>query len=351
MSTLLKTSIPTQQRAWLVVKRGHPQQAVVLDEHHSVPSKLAAGEVLVKIQAAALNPIGYKLMGLLPNFIAKRPHVAEHDLAGIVVDANGSGFQNGQEVYGMIAPPLKFSSAQGTLSEYTKLPAECLLLKPEGLKPTEAAGLAYAGLTAYQALFKTLALQEGQSVFINGGSTTVGMYAIQMAKARGCVVTATGSTPKQELLKSLGVDHFIDYTKGLVFEELERNPPQPKYHAILEAVGNADWRLYTHSAAYLAPSGLYASLGPHGSYSEMARLFFEVARPRLFGGTPRKWKWHMVKFNRDDLEAFNQFVAAGEIKPRVDSVYGFEDVQKGYERIMSRRATGKVVIRVDPDAE
>lgn len=102
---------------------------------------------------------------------------------------------------------LKFKTAQGSLAEYTKVPEECLVPKPEHVKPTEAAGLGYAGLTAYQGLFKTLKLEPGQSVFINGGSTSVGMYAIQMAKAKGCTVTVTGSTKKEELLRSLGADH------------------------------------------------------------------------------------------------------------------------------------------------
>lgn len=110
-----------------------------------------------------------------------------------------------QCVMRVIAVALK--SGQGALAEYTKLPADMLIAKPDSVKTIDAAGLMLAGMTAYQALFKGLKLEPGQSLFINGGSTAIGIYAIQMAKSIGCTVTATASAPKEEFLRSLGLDN------------------------------------------------------------------------------------------------------------------------------------------------
>ncbi|KAI0818932.1 hypothetical protein BC629DRAFT_1278810 [Irpex lacteus] len=362
--------LPKKQKAWQVVRKGLPKDAVVLNEQADVPSKLAPGEVLIKVQAAAFNPVGYKLMGLLPNFIAKRPHVAEHDFAGIVVDGNGTEFQKGQEVYGLVSVDITLKTKQGSLQEYLVTPSNRVSLRPASLKPTEASGLALVGLTAYQVLFNIAKIEPGQSIFINGGSTSVGIIAIQLAKAIGCTVTAAASTPKEELLKSLGVDHFIDYKKAPVWKQLEENPPSPKFHVFVEAVGVTEPRLYTHSDKYLAPNGIFISVGPtpHGFSGVLEALHLVAAgllRPRILGGVKPKFA---LPF--DDFKKFDQYVIdgkaytifhlglsltiyrhAGKVKPVVDSVFAFEDVQKGYDRVLSQRASGKVVIKVDPTVE
>jgi NADPH:quinone reductase-like Zn-dependent oxidoreductase len=249
------TQLPLKQKAWLVVRRGAPKDAVVFSDQVDVPSKLAPGEVLIKVQAAAFNPVfvhfclatvladtvllysGYKLMGLLPNFMTKRPHVAEHDFAGIVINGNGTRFENGQEVYGQTGagnhallqvcfPELKvdiftdatvFKTGQGTLAEYLVCSSDRIVLRPPHLKPTEASGLSLVGLTAYQALFNVGKLEQGQSVFINGGGTSVGLAAIQLAKATGCVVGVSASAQKEELMRSLGVDTVRISYRNLLF--------------------------------------------------------------------------------------------------------------------------------------
>ena len=106
-----------------------------------------------------------------------------------------------------IPSALLLSSKQGALSEYTRVPAQLIRAKPAYLKITEAAGLGLAGSTAYHALFVNFKLEPGQHLFINGGSTAVGIYAIQLAKALGCTVTVSGSSKKEEFLRSLGVDN------------------------------------------------------------------------------------------------------------------------------------------------
>lgn len=102
---------------------------------------------------------------------------------------------------------LQLSSKQGAFCEYVRVPARLVLPKPAHVRTTEAAGLAMAGNTAYRALFHELELQPGQRLFINGGSTAVGMHAIQLARAIGCTVTVSASGRKEELLRSLGAEN------------------------------------------------------------------------------------------------------------------------------------------------
>lgn len=161
-------------------------------------------------------------MNLLPNWVSGRPHIAEHDFTGVIADANDTKWKNGQEVFGFldfreymrshhchgadcVHTGVQMKEHQGALAQYIRVPTVTLSLRPPSIKPTEAAGLGLAGLTAYQ-MIKAGKLEAGQSVFINGGTTAVGIFAIQMAKAIGCTVTASASTQKEEVLKKLGVD-------------------------------------------------------------------------------------------------------------------------------------------------
>ncbi|EKM55674.1 uncharacterized protein PHACADRAFT_195715 [Phanerochaete carnosa HHB-10118-sp] len=346
-----------RQKAWVVVRRGKPRVALVLDENAAVPSDLAEGEVLIKVQAAALNPVGYKLMGILPNFIAKRPHVAEHDFTGIIADANGTDLATGQAVWGFVPVGLKIGTGQGSLVQYTRVPTSHIVLRSPSLKPSEAAGLGLVGLTACEALVHIGKLEEGQSLFINGGSTAVGIVAIQLAKAIGAKVTVTGSSKREEFLRSLGVDAFVDYTKAPVYEQLERDPPTPKFHLIFDAVGDANVPLYTQSPAYLQPNGLYLAVAPWptstlGSIMNFAWLTWEVNRPLWLGGTPRQWrKLPVMTVKKEKLEELARYVDEGKVKPIVDSVFKFEDALAAYDRIMSQRALGKVVVKVDPEVD
>ena len=109
---------------------------------------------------------GYKKMGLIPNVFIKRPHVAEMDFTGAIVDANDTHFKNGDKVFGMIWSDNK---RQGSLSQYTVVRAEAVALRPNNLSVEQAAGLALVGQTVWQALFDVAHVESGQSVFVNGG--------------------------------------------------------------------------------------------------------------------------------------------------------------------------------------
>ncbi|EIW64611.1 NAD-P-binding protein [Trametes versicolor FP-101664 SS1] len=349
-----KAGFPTTQKAWRAMRRGKPADVLALVDV-PVPAKLQKGEVLVKVQAAALNPAGYKMMGILPGVVLRRAGAVEYDLAGVIVDANGSEFAEGDEVYGWITVQSNMSGGPGALTQYTRLPAGNLVLRSKNVTPTQAAGFSLAGLTAYQSLIGAAKLEAGQSVFINGGSTAVGSFAIQIAKARGARVTASASAKNEAYVRSLGADEFFDYTKAPLHEQLAAADVTPKFHVFYETVGLVDPALFTHSPAYLAPGGIFLSVGPTSTgagYAAMANFVWNVLlRPSFLGGVNRKWKFVGVKAVPEDLKAFAKLVEEGKVRPIVDSVYAFEEAKKAYERVLSQRATGKVVVKVDPSVE
>ncbi|CCM03949.1 uncharacterized protein FIBRA_06102 [Fibroporia radiculosa] len=322
-------SIPRTQRAWLVAAKGTPAQVLRMDDNVPVPT-LAKGEVLVQVRAAALNPVAYKIMGMVPGFILKRPYIPEHDLAGIVVDANGSKFKTGDEVFGFLSAPPAFRRPSGTLAQYARVPASALVCRPTNISWTEAAGIPLVAMTAYQALFKIAKLEAGQSVFVNGGSTAVGAFAIQLAKANGCTVAASASGKNEAFVRGLGADEFFDYTKGPLHETLAA-ANLPKFHVFLEAVGPQ-------------PKGF--DIG--GFWKLVWKVYLQ---PGWLGGTRRSWRIISVANNGDDLQRVAAYVSEGKIKPIVDSTFAFEDALEAYERMTSGRATGKIVIKVDPNVD
>ena len=144
-------------------------------------------------------------MRLVPNSFFKR--IAEQDFAGEVVDPNGDPrFKVGDQVFGTIPLPETLKTGQGALAQYAYTPAKSTTHRPEGISPNEASGIPIVALTAYSAVYRIGKLEAVQRIFINGGSTSVGMYAVQFAKSLGCMVYASASGKNEEFLKNLGVD-------------------------------------------------------------------------------------------------------------------------------------------------
>ncbi|KAF9566242.1 NAD(P)-binding protein [Agrocybe pediades] len=353
----MSSHIPDTQRAWVNVTRGTPPQALLFKDDWPVPKKLAPGEVLVQIQAAALNPVGYKLMRVLPNFAARRPRIPEFDLAGVVVDANGSRFSNGDHVFGWIPSSNVRDHDQGTLAQYARVPADALINRPPNITPTQAAGLTLTGLTAYKAVVTTADIQPGQRIFINGGSTSVGAFAIQIAKIKGAHVTASASSKNEEYVRGLGADEFVDYTKVSLPEYLREKGRTAKFDYILEAVGLSDPSLYTESDAYLSPMGAFMSVGPQpkgislSEFWNIGKTLFAMFRPRILGGNKAQFINFVALNDQKGLQLLHDSVANGSIKPKVDSVFDFDKALEAYDRLQSSRAVGKVVIKVDPSVE
>ncbi|KAI0311550.1 hypothetical protein OF83DRAFT_1177450, partial [Amylostereum chailletii] len=251
--------------------------------------------------------------------------------------------------------PLDLKDHQGALGEYVSAPSDNLARRPPRPTPTQAAGIPLAGQTAGQALFGVAKLRDGQHVFVNGGSTAVGAYATQFAQARGVRVTASASGRNEGFARRMGAETFIDYTKQDLATHLAQHPPEPKFDAILEAVGLVAGALYALSEKYITPEGAFMSVGPlpggMGDIPKLGGLVYGMVMPKWLGGVRRKLQILGVAPSQKDMDDIFALFAEGKCSPIVDSVSEFEDALKAYDRIMTQRAVGKVIVRVDGTAE
>lgn len=288
---------------------------------------IAADEILVRVHASSVNPVDWKIRnGSMKMFSGKTPPpVLGHDFAGEVaeVGAQVNGYKAGDKVYGM-TNPLK----GGCYAEFVKVKTKNLAPMPTTLGFNEAAALPLAALTAWQALTKMAQLKSGQEVLVNGGSSAVGIAAIQMAKVLGARVTATCSARNTDFVRGLGADEVIDYTK----EDVTRRTSH--YDVLFDCAGT------------LVPNAAKAALKPVGFF-----ITTEPIMPLLmFGPLLNKFRSRKAGVvgcspNSDDLRAIAQLVEQGKLKPVVEQVFPLAQIAAAHTRSETRRAVGKLVIQ------
>lgn len=205
------SDLPKTMKAWLVTKNGEPRDALTLKTDVPVPASIRSGNLLVKVEYAALNPADLNFMAHIPNWVPfRRNPTVGLDFAGRVVKVGsavpaGLGLAPGAEVCGSFNV-LSVAVGRGSLAEYIEIPASKVALKPKSLAPREAAGaLGIAGQTAYIVL-KEAGVKAGDRVLVNGASGGVGSVLVQVAKAKGAVVYGVCSGGNAEFVKSLGAE-------------------------------------------------------------------------------------------------------------------------------------------------
>lgn len=347
-------------KAWVFRAGGKPTSVLKLESDYPRPTP-GAGQLLIQVKAISLNPVGWKSMSLFPiRLLQKKPGVPESDFAGIVVggDLDQSGFKVGDEVFGITPADVVTKSGQGTLAEYTVVD-RTVVKKPASLSFEDAASFPLAGLTAWHALVDVGGLVKGgpqKRVFINGATGGVGLWGIQIAKAYGAHVVATCSEGSEQLVKSLGADETIDYKSVDLPSHLTKNYSVKEgkaFDIVFDPIGSQP--LFAATPAFLTPTGPYLDLmgGIHldslsSALHSVYGLVNHLARPRLLGGTPRAFKMLLLPADkmRAQLEEAAGMLERGELKAVIDSTYKFEDAHKAYEKQMSGRAKGKVIITV-----
>ena len=295
----------------------------------------ADDEVLVKVHAAAANPLDWHYMRGTPYIMRidagfGRPKITRLgvDFAGTVeaVGKNVTRFRPGDEVFG---------GRTGSFAEYVTIREErTLALKPANLSFEQAAAVPIAAITALQALRDKGRIQAGQKVLINGASGGVGTFAVQIAKACGAEVTGVCSTRNVELVRSIGADHVVDYTREDFREGAER------YDVILDNVGD-------HSMAAtrraLAPNGTLFSNGGGHSPDKLGR----VIRAAIASMVVRQQARPSVKNNnRADLLALKELVEAGKVTPVIGGTYSLAQTAEAIGHVAAGHARGTVVIAV-----
>ena len=247
------------------------------------------------------------------------PLVPGYDIAGVVekTGAKITKLKAGDAVYGYVL-------RGGGYAEYAVASEKELSPKPKSLSFVAAAAVPLAALTAWQALIDTAKLRAGQTVLIHGGSGGVGTMAIQIAKARGARVIATASTPNQDLLKELGADVAIDYTK-VKFEDVAKD-----VDVVLDSVGKDT---LARSYGVVKKGGFIATL--------VSRLDqAELDKHRIRGASIS------VKPNAAELAEITKLIEAKKIKPVVTRMISLADAVAAQQQITTQHTRGKIVLRI-----
>ena len=297
--------------------------------------------VLVKIRASSVNPADYYQMGA-PFIIRlvmrggmrkpKDPRLGT-DMAGKVeaVSKTVTQFKPGDEVFGV---------ANGSYAEYATAREDRLALKPANCSFEEAAAVPIAGLTALQALRDKGGIQPGQKVLINGAGGGVGTFAVQIAKSFGAEVTAVTSTQNLELVRSLGADHVIDYTK----EDFSKNGQ--RYDLIVDIAAARSIGSYKRA---LNPKGTVVVVGAKNKI--LARLVYFAVLGRLIPKGGRKLRFFIAKANQKDMNTLKELIDTGKVKSVIDSRYSLAKTGEAMRLLHEGQARGKIVIQVNDQGE
>ncbi len=296
-------------------------------------------QVLVKVRAASLNSLDVFMirdtwLGRL-FFGLRKPKDTRlgRDVAGQVevVGKNVTQFKVGDEVFGICS---------GSLAEYAVTPERALVMKPPNVSFEQAASVPLAGQTALQGL-REGKIQVGQKVLINGATGGVGTFAIQIAKSFGAEVTAVCSTRNVDLVRSIGADHVIDYTK----EDFTKR--DQRYDVIFDNVGNHS---FAARRRVLTPKGICVLVGIGGTSAKGGEFIGRIAGNLIAHGlssfTEQKFVQYITKLSKPDLILLGDLLQTGKIKPVIERAYNLNNAPEALRLLDQGHARGKTVIKV-----
>jgi NADPH:quinone reductase-like Zn-dependent oxidoreductase len=326
---------------------GNPMKAIVYCDYGTadvlklgdVEKPTAADdEILVRVRAAAVNPLDWHYMRGTPYLMRmetglRRPKIIRLgvDFAGTVeaVGKDVTRFKPGEDVFG---------GRTGAFAEYVTVRQDrSVVFKPPNLTFEEAAAIPIAAITALQGLRDGGKLQPGQKVLINGASGGVGTFAVQIAKSMGAEVTGVCSTRNLEMVRSLGADHVVDYTKDDYTKSEER------YDVILDNVGN---RPLLDNRRVLNPDGRYVLIGGGGpdAGNWIGPLAGPVKALFLSPFVSQGMGMLLAELNKEDLAILGELMQSGKVKPVIDRSYKLTEVAEAIQYLEEGHARGKVVI-------
>jgi len=277
------------------------------------------GEVLIKVRAASINPLDWRLK-------SHRPGV---DIAGEVtaVGSRVTHFKSGDAVFG---------AGKGSFAQYAVARESRLAPKPDSVSFEQAATLPIAGLTALQGLRDKGRLAPGQKVLINGAAGGVGTFAVQIAKALGAEVTGVCSTRNVELVRSLGADFVFDYTQQDFTQSTQR------YDLVLDNVGN---RTISDLRRVLTPHGRCVLVGaPKEMGAVLLHVLEAFARTQILR---QKVIFFIAQFKAEDLKTLADFVQTGKIRPVIDRQYSLSEAGDAIAHVEEGHARGKVILTTE----
>jgi NADPH:quinone reductase-like Zn-dependent oxidoreductase len=293
-------------------------------------------EVLIKVRAAAGNPLDWKIMKGRPYalrimFGLRKPRITRPgvDVAGEVeaVGRNVTQFKAGDAVFG---------SCRGAFAEYVCAPETSLAMKPDNVTFEQAAAVPVAAYTALQGLRDKGRIQAGQKVLINGAAGGVGTFAVQIAKWSGAEVTGVCSTRNVEMVRSIGADHVIDYTREDFTQSGQR------YDLLFDCIGNHPLSAIRR---VLKPGGVCVMAGsPDKAGTILARAVAALVLSRL---TSEKFVMFVARRSKEDLNLMCELMQAGKVTPVIDRSYRLSEGAEAMRYLAAGHARGKVVIIPD----
>jgi NADPH:quinone reductase-like Zn-dependent oxidoreductase len=323
---------------------GSTMQAIVQDAYGSAdvlrlaritPPEIAGNEVLLRVHAAGLDRGTWHLMTGRPyllrlGFGIRKPRnpVPGIDVAGTVV-AVGSAvtrFSAGDEVFGF---------GKGSFAQYAAAREDKLARKPANATFEQAAVVPVSALTALQALTDAGRVGQGEKVLVIGASGGVGTYAVQLAKAFGAEVTGVCSTTKLDLVRSLGADHVIDYTRDDFADGVHR------YDLILDIAGNP---ALSRLCRALAPTGTAVIAGGEDGGSLTGGIDRQLRALALSPFVRQRLTMITCKQRSRDLERLTDLIEAGKVTPSIDRTYALGQVPEAMRHLEAGKARGKVAI-------
>src|SRR6476646_5891747 len=334
----------------LTAAQGDKMKAIVYCDYGLANLKLADiakptptdDQILVKVHAASINPLDWHFIEGTPKIMRalgvglRKPKDARLgvDFAGTVetVGKNVTQFKAGDEVFG---------GRDGAFAEYVCPRADrAVTLKPASITFEQAASVNIAGITALQAVRDKGKVQPGQKVLINGASGGVGTFAVQIAKSFGADVTGVCSTRNLEMVRSLGADHVIDYTK----EDFAKSGQ--RYDVILDNVPNHS---LSECRGVLSPQGKYVMIGGGGpNDNRWIGPFGRLIQTMLLSPfVSQKMGMMMAKLKKSDLAILGDMMQSGKLKPVIDRTYKLSELPEAIRYLEEGHARGKVVITVE----
>ena len=300
----------------------------------------AQDEVLVRVRAAALNPLDCHLIRgayvMRPMTGLRRPRMTRSgaDFAGEVeaVGGNVTRFQPGDAVFGAV---------RGAFAEYVCAPESRLAKKPANLSFELAAAIPVAGVSALQGLRDKGQIRAGQKVLINGAAGGVGTFAVQIARSFGASVTGVCSTANVELVRSIGADHVVDYTRTDFTQSGEQ------YDLMLDCVGN---RSMSACRRVLTPRGTFVVVGMKPGSRGMGLIahLLDVLVSSWF--VSQNVVFFLASVNPGDLLLLTELIEKNELTPVIDRRYSLDEVPEAFRYLNKGHARGKVVIDVEKSA-
>ncbi len=298
------------------------------------------GDVLLRVHAASVNPLDWHTVRGQPYLMRmgmglrkpKKSEVMGVDFAGTVesVGANVTGFKPGDEVFG---------GRSRAFAEYMCVPEDrAMVLKPAGLTFEQAAAVPVAAVTALQGLRDHGHIQPGQKVLINGASGGVGTFAVQIAKSFGAEVTGVCSTKNVEMVRSIGADTVIDYTKENFAQSDQR------YDLMLDIAGSRSW---SECKRVLAPKATFVVVGGPSTNRLLGPLAHTAAVGLTSVGASRKVvPFFLANLGKEDLMLLKGLLEAGKVTPVIDRTYPLSETPAAIGYLEAGHARGKVVITI-----